>query len=226
VTRYVRLSHDITVDGPGFPGMPRYAYRPFTSMDRGDAADTYDLVLFNHFGTHIDAPNHFNPAGAKITEVPIERFVYEQPLLIEITTGDRQLVSRDEIAGYDRQLRDSDALFIRSGWGQLRDTDPKRYIEEGPGIASAACEYLIGEHPNLKAVGFDWISLSAYHHLAPEGIRAHQLLAGVHQSDRYVLVIEDLKLDDAGDALERVFALPLFPEGVDSSPCTVVAEVR
>ena len=31
------------------------------------------------FGTHLDAPNHFNPDGLRIAQVPIERFVYERP---------------------------------------------------------------------------------------------------------------------------------------------------
>jgi len=222
---FSRLSYDIRTDAPGWPGSPTYSYQQCTSLDRGDIANTYEIRLLDHFGTHLDAPNHFNPEGIKIAQVPIDRFVYERPLVIDIEKQDRELVTRDELEPYADRLRESDALFIRSGWSRIRGSEPERYAAEGPGISPDACEYLLTGFPSLKAVGMDWISLAAYRRL-DEGILAHQILCGVHHPGRYMIIIEDLALDAVPEGLTRMYAVPLFPEGVDSSPCTVIAEAR
>ena len=43
--------------------------------------------------------------------------------------------------------------------------------------------------------------------------------------DRYVIIIEDVDLSRLPERVKRIYAVPLFPELADSSPCTVVAEV-
>ena len=58
-----------------------------------------------------------------------------------------------------------------------------------------------------------------------EGIRCHQALLGFGREDgRRILIIEDLNLPLDLPPPKRVIALPLFITGVDSAPCTVVAE--
>ena len=42
-----------------------------------------------------------------------------------------------------------------------------------------------------------------------------------------VLIIEDIDLSGLDpDTLETVFALPLFIEGIDSAPVTILAKIR
>lgn len=221
---FIRLSYDIEKSAPGWPGNPTYSYHQCSALEQGDIANTYELHLFDHFGTHLDAPNHFNPNGIKIAQVPIDRFIYERPLLIDLEKADRELVMREELEPYADRLASSDAVLLRSGWSKIRGSEPERYAAEGPGISPDACEYLLSSFPSLKAIGMDWISLAAYRRL-DEGILAHQILCGVHHPDRYMIIIEDLILDEAPDRMNRLYAIPLFPEGVDSSPCTVIVEV-
>jgi arylformamidase len=221
---YVRLSYDIRSEDPGWPGNPKYEYHQNTAIEAGDPANTYRLDLFNHFGTHLDAPNHFNPEGIKIAEVPVDRFVYERPFVADIPKGDRELVIREELEEHAGRIAECDLLLIRSGWQRFRASEPERYAAEGPGVSSEACTYLIEEFPELKAVGMDWISLAAYRR-PEEGVLAHQILCGAHHPGRYVIIVEDIDLARLPQDPARVYAVPLFPEGVDSSPCTVFAEV-
>ncbi len=221
---YVRLSYDITPGSPGWPGNPGYSFRQYSSIEAGDIANTFDLVLFNHFGSHLDAPLHFNPAGPGIANVPIDRFLYERPLLVDIPKKDSELVTVEELEPYADRLRESDLILIRSGWGRLRSLEPRHYAADGPGVSPDACGFLLVEFPNLKAIAMDWISLASYRRLDPEGIVAHQILCGVRNPGRYMIIIEDINLEIVPERLKRVYAVPLFLEGVDSSPCTVVAE--
>ena len=226
MAQFVRISHDMTDDAPCWPGTPKLVRRQFTSVDKGDVSNTCDLLLFNHFGTHLDAPNHFNPAGLTLDKVPVDRFIYQRPLLLDIPKGDRELVTRQELEVYANQLRDCDLLLIRGGWGGIRRTEPSRYALEGPGISPEACSYLVEEFPRLKALGMDFISLAAYRKADPEGVAAHQILCGMHNPGRYVIILEDVNLEALPQSIGRVFALPLFAEGIDGGPCTIVAEVN
>jgi arylformamidase len=224
VPEFTRLSYEIRESGPGWPGDPRYTWEQVMSIADGDIANLGILHLCDHFGSHLDAPNHFNPDGLKIADVAIERFIYERPRLIDIPKGERELVTRAELEAHDDMVRDSDLLLIRTGWGGTRASDPDRYPSEGPGVSPEACEYLI-DQPQLKAIALDTSSLASYHHLDPEGILAHQILCGVGREDRYVIIIEDVNLSLYPAGARRVYAIPLFPEKSDSSPCTVFAEV-
>ncbi len=225
MTRFLRMSYDVTGEAPGWPGNPTYSRRQFTALEKGDIANTYDLILFNHFGTHLDAPNHFNPGGITLDKVPVDRFIYERPLLLDIPKGDSELVTRQDLEPFAAQLRDSDLLLIRAGWGSIRRSEPSRYAFEGPGISPEACSYLVDEFRKLKALGMDFISLAAYRKADPEGVAAHQIMCGMHNPDHFVIILEDVNLESLPKSIGRVFALPLFVEGIDGGPCTIVAEI-
>jgi arylformamidase len=224
MARFVRLSYEIRSGAPGWPGNPTYTWEQLSSIADGEIANYGLLHLYNHFGSHLDAPNHFNDGGRKIAQVPLDRFVYERPYLVDLPKGDRELVTRPELEAHDDALLDADLLLVRTGWSGVRAQDPGRYSYEGPGVSPEACEYLI-EQPHLKAIALDFLSLASYHRLHPEGVLAHQILCGVGRADRYVIIIEDIDLSGYPAETQRVYAIPLFPEEADSSPCTVFAEV-
>ena len=224
MAQLVRLSYDIRPGDPGWPGNFTYEWEQVSSIERGDVANFGILHLLDHFGTHVDAPNHFNPGGLRIAQVPIDRFVYERPVVVDVEKADRELVTRAELEAHAAELEGADLLLLRSGWSAVRASDPERYASEGPAVETAACEYLIDGFPGLKAVGMDWISLATPQRM-DEGIPAHQVLCGVGRGDRYVLIIEDVDLSRLPERVRRIYAFPLFPELSDSSPCTVVAEV-
>jgi arylformamidase len=224
MARFVRLSYEVRPEGPGWPGNPAYRWEQISSIAGGDVANLGVLHLCDHFGSHLDAPNHFNDDGLKIAQVPLERFVYERPRLVDVPKEPRELVTRAELEAHEEAVREADLLLVRTGWSSVRTSDPERYAGEGPGISPEACEYLIAQ-PALKAIALDVISLASYPRLDPDGIVAHQILCGVGRGDRYVIIVEDLDLSRYPDDARRVYAIPLFAAGADSSPCTVFAEV-
>jgi arylformamidase len=224
MARFVRLSYEIRPDDPGWPGNPTYGWRQLSAIADGEVANFGVLTMCNHFGSHLDAPNHFNDDGRKIADVPLERFVYDRPRLVDVEKGDRELVTRAELEAHADAVREADLLLIRTGWSRLRADEPERYASEGPGVSPEACEYLV-EQPGLKAIALDCVSLAAYRRLDPEGIEAHRILCGVGRGDRYVIIVEDVDLSAYPADARRVYAIPLFPALADSSPCTVFAEL-
>ncbi len=222
---YRRLSYTLNVRDHAFPGAPTMRIEPFESMQKGDQLNTYNVTLFNHFGTHMDGPNHFNGQGRQLYELELSTFIFEKPLLVDIPKGRGELVEPEELMRFDEAIRAADLLLVRSGFSAMRASDNRAYSEEGPAISARAAELIVERYQNLKAVGMDWISLSSPLHLE-DGIRAHQIMLGKTGAEP-VLIIEDIDLSGLDpDTLETVFALPLFIEGIDSAPVTILAKIR
>ena len=222
---YRRLSYTLNVRDHAFPGAPTMRIEPFESMQKGDRLNTYNVTLFNHFGTHMDGPNHFNGQGRQLYELELSTFIFEKPLLVDIPKGRGELVEPEELMRFDEAIRAADLLQVCSGLSAVRASDNRAYSEEGPAISARAAELIVERYQNLKAVGMDWISLSSPLHLE-DGIRAKQIMQGKTGAEP-VLIIEDIDLSGLDpDTLETVFALPLFIEGIDSAPVTILAKIR
>lgn len=219
------LSYPLDADDPGFPGEPTLTIQPSTRIARGDFYNSSILHLFNHFGTHFDAPKHFVDHGASMVELPVERFIYERPLLVDMPKGRGSLVEPSDLAPLMPDVAGADCLIIRTGLESLRASDPAEYAANGCAFSIDAAQYLIDHAPHLKAVGFDFISLASPAN-AEHGVRAHQILLGM-DSPHFICIIEDMMLAHVDKArLARVIAMPLRVRGVDSGQVSILAESR
>lgn len=223
--QYQLLSYPLDCNDPGFPGEPTLQIEICTDTTKGDVYNSAKLHLFNHFGTHFDAPRHFNPTGLTISELPLSQFIYEKPLLIDIPKGKASLIEPSDLTPFISQIQQADALFIRTGQEEIRQQNPQQYAEAGCAVSIAAAEYLIQNAPNLKAVGFDFISLASP--AQPEhGVKAHQVMLGMF-NENFICIIEDMKLSHINAAqLEKAFAMPLLVKGIDSAQVTILAQLK
>ena len=120
---YRRLSYTLNVRDHAFPGAPTMRIEPFESMQKGDRLNTYNVTLFNHFGTHMDGPNHFNGQGRQLYELELSTFIFEKPLLVDIPKGRGELVEPEELMRFDEAIRAADLLLVRSGFSAMRASD-------------------------------------------------------------------------------------------------------
>lgn len=221
---YQRLSYNLTEKAPGWPGNPKIQVEPYSEISKGDIVNESKVIMFNHFGSHMDGPKHFNDEGPRLGELPLERFIYNKPLLIDIPKTYCELVEIKDLKPFELQIKEADILMIRSGFSKKRIEEPEKYSREGPGVSSAASEYLMENFPGLKTIAMDWISLASYSNM-DEGILAHQYLLGQFH-DHYICIIEDLNFEGLnGEKLKKVYSIPLFIDEIDSSPVTVIAEL-
>ncbi|MAS38346.1 MAG: cyclase [Anaerolineaceae bacterium] len=218
------LSYSITPDSPVWPGnLPAVGAQPFTAIHRGDRSNTTILHLFSHSGTHLDAPKHYNDAGPSAWELPIEQYIFEKPLVLDVPKTAQAAILREDIEPYAAALAEADVGLLRTGWSQERDHNPRHYASKGPFLHPDGARFLM-TFANLKAVGIDTISIATPDYLT-EGIETHRVLTGAGRTDdRFVLILEDFRIDaDLNDA-RRIYTWPLFIQGSDGSPCTIVAE--
>ncbi|GBC68646.1 Kynurenine formamidase [archaeon HR01] len=216
---WIYLSHPLSENTPSYAGGPGLTIKPHRQIVRGDSSNSYIVTLLNHLGTHVDAPNHFSVTGRSISSYRPEELFFTSPALVDIPKRSGELLSRSELSSYERVIAGADLLLVRTGFQRYRVEEPERYASLGPCLSAEAAHYLAG-FPGLRAVGFDMISISSPLH-RDEGRAAHRVLL----VERGILIVEDMDLMGKPRELKRVVVAPLMIEGVDSAPCTVLAEV-
>jgi kynurenine formamidase len=225
MSRFLVLSHPLRADSPVWPtNPPAAAVELHESIARGDPDNAARLALYSHSGTHVDTPWHFNPDGPAAWQLPVDAFVFEAPRLIDVPTGRREMIRREALEAFDDVAAEADLLMIRTGWGAMRATDPTVYAGEGPMLHPDAARWLIAR-PRLRAIATDAISIGAIWNL-PQTVEAHHVLTGVGRTDgRFILIYEDVRMVPEASGAIRIHAWPLFIEGSDGSPVTIVAEL-
>ncbi|WP_338554127.1 cyclase family protein [Paenibacillus sp. KS-LC4] len=219
------LSYPLSVNTPVYKGNPPVQIQQQFSIEKGDLFNQFIITIINHSGTHIDGPWHFNPQGKKLSELPIDYFVFTHVTVLDIPKTDNELITKADLEPFANAIAGSDLLLIRTGFGEIRESDPVRYGNQNPGFSASAANYLM-VFDSLRAVGMDFISSASPLHM-DEGIAFHQTMLGKDRVDgRFILLIEDMNLDHNLTNIGMVYAVPLYIEGVDSSLATVFAEKR
>ena len=219
------VSYLIRRGDPGWPDNPTVEVENHSALERGDSANTYVMKLFNHYGTHFDAPRHYNAAGPTINEIPRERFFYDRPLVLDIPKGTLEKIQPEDLRPYEEQLRQCDLLMLRTGYEAQRTADPDSYSRRGPAVSAACGEYLMKHFSgSMKAVAVDFVSLACPADTA-DGDEAHRHLLGAYGGG-YICIIEDVRMAGLpAGFLKGGAAVPLFVDGLDSAPVTMWVDV-
>jgi len=222
---FTLLSFSLSVTAPTPGGREPLRIRVDESIEDGYPGNTFYYTSWNHAGTHVDAPAHMLAEGKRITEYQIGDFIFEHPLLVDVPKEDSRLVTSEDLRPYEGRIAACDLLLLRTGFTRYREIDPVRYRDHNPGLSIDVARYLNSSRfPSLKAIGIDAISMAATARVH-EGIEAHKILFS-REDGSSVFLIEDMDLTYDLTHLKRVFVVPLFIEGLDSSPCTIVAEIE
>ena len=167
----------------------------------------------------MDAPFHFDPKGKPMSSYSIDNFVFNHPLLVNIPKGDSEFILKKDLEASAELIEAADLLLIKTGFQRFRTSDPNRYATRNPGMSPEGAKYIVERFPNLRALALDMISLSPVQH-REEGRISHKILL----EGRDFFIIEDMNISAFPLNCTRVLAIPLYIEGIDSSPCTVFAE--
>ena len=187
--KYKFLSYTLNNHLPTYGKMDSLNVKAQKSIQKGDSCNTYSFSLNNHWATHIDAPNHFIDNGKKIAEFDAETFIFKAPKVIELNLEPEEILRSTEwIEKIDKK---TDILLIQSGWCKRRNSEV--YMSRNPGIHAEVGISLREKLPKLRAVGFDWISLSSYQH-RELGAEAHRAFLGPDGIGNPLFVIEDMDL--------------------------------
>ena len=217
---WILLSHRIGAFTPSYNMGPGIVIKPYKLIARGESSNSYILQLYNHLGTHVDAPRHFDERGRAIADYSPEELVFSRPRLVDIPKRVDEPITRRDLEILADKLEGVDMLLIRTGIEAIRDSDVRAFACSGPYLSAEAASMIRNELTSVRALGIDSISISSPRHRA-EGREAHRILL----QGRDFLIVEDMNLANKPNNLKRVIISPLMVEGVDSAPCTVWAEI-
>lgn len=217
----IYLSHFLGHDTPFYGGDGRFEIEQLRSMDNGDSCNAVRWSFPNHAGTHVDLPRHFVRDGKCLTDYLPATWFFTKIAIVDISDVMPGSVIGPEMLDNCRAASSTELLLLKTGYGRLRET--QTYWRENPIFRPDLADYLRDKFPNIRAIGFDSISVSSWMDRST-GREAHRaFLSGEHP----ILLIEDMNLlnIDSKTLISNVTIAPLLVKDADASPCMVVAEV-
>jgi len=224
--RVVDLSQTLEEHMPNFPTHSKFYHNLWGSYWHGDRALTYQLVMNEHNGTHVDAPAHFisdaKPhAHVTIDQIPLERLMGRGVRMDCRSFHEGDYVSQDFVTAWETghgALEAGDIVLFHFGWSSHWGLRPqnKRYLSDWPGVSTEAAQHLISK--SVAAIGVDTLTPDPPGALATNPI--HPVLL-----EKQVLIIENLRNLDQLPDFFIFMAFPLKIRSGSGSPVRAVALV-
>ena len=217
---FIYLSHTLCENTPGFAGSKGFSRETIKCINKGDSCNTEAWSLSNHIGSHVDAPLHFIENSTSVDQYSPTFWHFKTVHLIDIDvkqTG--ELI--DSLGSLSNVPTNVELLLIRTGFEKVRSSE--LYWKKNPGLSANLAIDLRTRFSDLKAIGFDFLSLTSFCH-REEGRVAHREFLG-SKGQRPILILEDLSLASIRGEIKEVRAYPLRVKNSDGSPITMVAEV-
>lgn len=203
--KYYDVSMPITDGMLSWPSDPDFKLKSFKTI----AESGSNVQVINgstHFGTHIDAPKHFLPAGSGVDTLSFDTLLGPAEVLdltdipgLEITPADLTILPK----GVKRVL-----LKTKNSVDRLLQ---QPFTEEYVGLSGDAAEWLAKQ--GIKLVGIDYLSIQR----RSKSARPHTALLR-----KKVVIIEGLWLADVPAGTYELLALPLRIKDGDGAPARVL----
>ena len=190
--KLIDITRELT-GAPVYPGDPAPTLTALSRIEDGDVCNLTALNACLHNGTHLDAPRHFLPDGADITEVDLSACVGECTVLeLSGPVVGAQLEGKLPYCK-PRVLLKGDATLTQSAAFVLAQAGVKLVGVEGPSVATANTAQI---HRELLSAGI----------LLLEGLDLSQVRPGT-----YMLLAAPLKVAGADGAPVRALLIERQP---------------
>lgn len=205
--KIIDISRPIYTGMPVWPGDTPAEFDFAATKAGGYSCNVGRARLSMHTGTHADAPYHFDDAGAKIDEIPLD--VHVGPARVIDVRG-QKVVTPGLLEAHD--LGATPRVLLRSDvW-----TEPARFPAGWPLLAPGLAAWLASR--GVRLIGLDFPSVDA---IDSKDLPIHHELgrAGVH-------ILENLDLRGVEPGVYELIALPLRIRGGDGCPVRAVLRTR
>jgi len=215
------LSHPYTSNTPSYGNRDMVKITVNSSIRLGDTANSSCWVFTNnHIGTHVDVPFHFKEDGKKVADYSADHWVFTEVALIDIPCKEAILIGENEIEQFNLNP-EIEILLIRTGFEENRGK--ANYWNDNPGLSPDLAKYLRNKFPNLRCLGFDFISITSWKY-RKEGRESHKKFLAPKINENPILVIEDMSLKNAKKKINLLIVAPIIFEDGNGAPVTVIAK--
>jgi arylformamidase len=213
----IYLSHFLDEETPLYGGEKAIFIENSSEISKGASSNTKLLRLPNHSGTHIDFPNHFSDNGKNSCDYDADFWTFNHVVLINYPAQKEEIIDNKMLKTFEKNDH-IEFLIINTDFQKYRHQ--KEYWNNNPGLSPELAKTIRNLFPKIKAVGFDFISVSSYQN-RELGRLAHKEFLVNHD----ILLIEDMKLDQLEEKkIKSVIALPWLINQIDGVPISIIAE--
>lgn len=221
------LSYRLDPTDPVWPGAAALTIESDAVLGvDGSPYNTAICHLPNHFGTHFDAPLHFNPNGPPLCELDADYFAYKgnEVFVLDVPKNAREIITLEDVLPHGDKIKSVRLLLFHSGFSKLRRVDASTYQGEGPCIHPDVARWLVENCPQLMCIGVDFISIgSPCNALATD---THQWLLGC-RTNKFITAIEDMDMEPlVGKKINFIALGPLRIVGADSGQVSIIADLE
>lgn len=201
--RLYDISRSIHTGMPTWPGDTAAEFKLVATIPQGSACNVGRLHVSVHTGTHGDAPFHYNQAGAKMDEVPVETYV-GPALVVDIRGHLDVTIALLSACDFSTTPR---VLFKSDSW-----VDHSQFPASWPLLAADVPAWLSAR--GVKLVGMDVPSVD---HLTSKNLPIHHALDAAG-----IVILENLDLRAVTPGVYELIALPLKIKDGDGSPLRAI----
>lgn len=180
--------------------------------------NTREVTLFNHIGTHVDAPLHLVAGSQPLDRMPLDRF-YGSAVVLDIPKGPNGAVTLSDLMDGRPPIERGDIVVICTGWAGRIGTP--EYATHHPYLTTEAAEWLVTS--GVRMVGIDVQSVDLPHSLREPGFRYTSLRVLLENGIPAVMNLANL--ESIRGRRITLFALPILLTGLEGAPARVVAQV-
>ena len=225
----VDLTYSLNEKSPFWPGddYQPFQLRTIATLDK-NGVSSKAFSMPEHFGTHLDAPCHFEKGQPAVDEIsPADLFA--PGIVIDVamqaeTDPDYRLTVADITAWEQEQGRISarSIVLLRTGWSRFWDSNVRYRNQDSmgkmhfPGYSAEAARWLIQER-NVRGIGIDTLSID---HGPSKDFIVHHVVNGAGRyglenvahldklpNRNFFLVVAPIKITSGTGGPTRLFAI-------------------
>jgi len=204
------ISVPLSAATPTYPSDPKIDIKPWSELDRGDAANVSLLHFGAHSGTHVDAPAHFIAGGSKVEALPLESLM-GKATVVELPP-DMMAINADFISNNCNQASERILFKTRNSsfWNNPEEGFRTDFTYLEPEAARCLTEM------GMRLVGIDYLSIEQF---KSEKHETHRILLA-----KGVVILEGLDLRNVPAGGYELICLPLRIAGGsgDEAPARAV----
>lgn len=207
-----RMLYDITRtighDTLTFPGDTATELRRVAAIADGAGYNLTAVQMSCHCGTHLDAPWHFIDVGAKLSDLPLARFILNAHV---VDAGAEYDIGPEALARLALQAGDAVLFKTRNAFLPRTVCHPQQ-----AGLTAELAARLV--ELKVSLAGIDYLSIE----LGRDGrYPVHEILLGAG-----ALILEEADLAAVPPGAYRLYCLPLRLHATEAAPCRAVLESR
>jgi kynurenine formamidase len=223
------LTYPLNDTSPFWPGdnYEPFKLRTIATIEKNGVLSKA-FAMPEHFGTHLDAPCHFERDRPSVDEIRSEE-LFAPGVVIDVTMqaesdADYRLMSSD-IETWEKshgRIPDRAIVLLRTGWGRFWDKVVRYRNQDAtgqmhfPGFSAEATRWLIKER-QVRAIGIDTLSIDhgpskdfvVHHVINGAGRYALENLAHLEKLPErdFFLIVAPIKIETGSGGPTRVLAV-------------------